>query len=46
MTIEAKGEGRKALEKAGLPHELAEPRAGGTPGHAQLTIIVLDPVAG
>ena len=42
MTTEAKREGQKALEKAGVPPELAEPRSGGTPDHTQLIVIVLD----
>ena len=33
------------LEKAGGPPKLAEPRSGGTPGHTQLIVIVLDPGA-
>ena len=42
MIIEAKGEGQKALEKAGFPLKLAEPHSGGTPDHTQLIVIVLD----
>ena len=45
MITEVKGEGRGALEKAGFPPKLAEPRSGGTPGHTQLIVIVLDPGA-
>ena len=42
MITEVKGEGRKALEKAGFPLKLAEPHSGGTPDHTQLIVIVLD----
>ena len=45
MIIEVKGEGRKALEKAGFPLKLAEPHSGGTPDHTQLMVIVLGPGA-
>ena len=45
MITEVKGEGRGALEKAGFLPKLAEPRSGGTPGHTQLIVIVLDPGA-
>ena len=45
MITEVKGEGRKALEKAGFPLKLAEPHSGGTPDHTQLIVIVLDPGA-
>ena len=42
MIPEVKGEGRKVLEKAGFPLELAEPHLGGTPNRTQLIVIVLD----
>ena len=42
MITEAKGEGRKVLEKAGFPLELAGPHSGGTPNRTQLIVIVLD----
>ena len=42
MIPEVKGEGRRVLEKAGFPLELAEPHSGGTPNRTQLIVIVLD----
>ena len=42
MITEVKGEGRKVLEKAGFPLELAGPHSGGTPNRTQLIVIVLD----